>query len=91
MNFLIGVDDTDNLESRGTGHRVRQLANWLAENQLAHPTGITRHQLLTWFFYLILGPVMDFAFHYLLRFTDKFWFVVFRTDTSCLAHPAIKI
>jgi hypothetical protein len=46
MNLLIGIDDTDNLESRGTGHRVRQLAKWLEENQLAVPKGITRHQLL---------------------------------------------
>ena len=46
MNFLIGIDDTDNLESRGTGHCVRQLANWRTENQLATPNGITRHQLL---------------------------------------------
>lgn len=46
MNLLIGIDDTDNLESRGTGYRVRQLANWLAENRLAIPRGITRHQLL---------------------------------------------
>jgi hypothetical protein len=45
-HFLIGIDDTDNLESRGTGHRVRQLANWLADNELAVPRGITRHQLL---------------------------------------------
>ncbi|HMB22167.1 MAG: hypothetical protein ACM33V_03995 [Chloroflexota bacterium] len=44
--YLIGIDDTDNLESRGTGHRVRQLANWLADNQIALPQGITRHQLL---------------------------------------------
>jgi hypothetical protein len=43
---LIGIDDTDNLESRGTGHRVRQLAEWLAANGLAKPLGITRHQLL---------------------------------------------
>lgn len=46
MHYLIGIDDTDNLESRGTGHRVRQLADWLAENKLATPKGITRHQLL---------------------------------------------
>ena len=46
MKYLIGVDDTDNLESRGTGHRVRQLTEWLTENQLANPLGITRHQLL---------------------------------------------
>jgi len=44
--YLIGIDDTDNLETRGTGHRVRQLADWLAENHLAEPRGITRHQLL---------------------------------------------
>jgi len=46
MRYLIGVDDTDNLESRGTGHRVRQLAELLAEQELAQPLGITRHQLL---------------------------------------------
>jgi hypothetical protein len=44
--YLIGIDDTDNLETRGTGHRVRELAEWLAENELAVPKGITRHQLL---------------------------------------------
>jgi hypothetical protein len=46
MHYLLGIDDTDNLESRGTGHRVRLLADWLAENNLASPLGITRHQLL---------------------------------------------
>lgn len=46
MRILLGIDDTDNLESRGTGHRVRQLADWLKENKLASPLGITRHQLL---------------------------------------------
>jgi hypothetical protein len=46
MKYLIGIDDTDNVESRGTGHRVRQLADWLTENNLAKPQGITRHQLL---------------------------------------------
>jgi tRNA(Ile2) C34 agmatinyltransferase TiaS len=43
---LIGIDDTDNLETRGTGHRARQLADWLSENGLVVPKGITRHQLL---------------------------------------------
>jgi hypothetical protein len=46
MRYLLGIDDTDNLESRGTGYRVRQLADWLAEKQLVVPLGITRHQLL---------------------------------------------
>jgi hypothetical protein len=45
-HYLIGIDDTDNLESRGTGYHVRQLGNWLADNELAVPRGITRHQLL---------------------------------------------
>jgi len=44
MRYLIGIDDTDNLETRGTGHRVRQLAQFL--NGLAAPLAITRHQLL---------------------------------------------
>ncbi|MGE5375490.1 MAG: hypothetical protein ACM3XO_10580 [Bacteroidota bacterium] len=46
MKLLIGIDDTDNQESRGTGYCARQLANWLNENSLAIPGGITRHQLL---------------------------------------------
>lgn len=46
MRYLLGIDDTDNLESRGTGHRVRVLAEWLAQNNLAAPQAITRHQLL---------------------------------------------
>lgn len=46
MRYLLGIDDTDNLESRGTGHRVRQLADSLSADGLARPLGITRHQLL---------------------------------------------
>ena len=46
MKYLLGIDDTDNLESRGTGHRVRELADWLKSTQLVEPLGITRHQLL---------------------------------------------
>ena len=46
MRYLVGIDDTDNLESRGTGHRARQMADFLAQKQLARPLAITRHQLL---------------------------------------------
>jgi hypothetical protein len=46
MRYLIGIDDTDNLESRGTGHRARQMAGALAQAGLAEVLGITRHQLL---------------------------------------------
>jgi hypothetical protein len=46
MRYLIGIDDTDNLESRGTGHRARQMAELLAQMDLACVLGITRHQLL---------------------------------------------
>ena len=45
MRYLIGIDDTDNLESRGTGFRARQLLQRLAEAGCAQPRGITRHQL----------------------------------------------
>ena len=41
----IGIDDTDNLESRGTGFRARQLAQQLQEAGLARLRGVTRHQL----------------------------------------------
>jgi len=42
--FFIGLDDTDTLESRGTGHLARQIAAALATD---YPVlGVTRHQLL---------------------------------------------
>jgi len=41
----VGIDDTDNLESRGTGFRARQLAARLIETGLGGVHGITRHQL----------------------------------------------
>lgn len=42
--FFIGLDDTDNLESRGTGHLARQIAAAMAAD---YPLlGVTRHQLL---------------------------------------------
>jgi hypothetical protein len=44
--WLIAIDDTDNLESIGTGRLARMLAAHLVEEgQIADPT-ITRHQLL---------------------------------------------
>lgn len=45
MRYLIGIDDTDNPDSRGTGFRARQLGARLGEAGLAELRGITRHQL----------------------------------------------
>lgn len=45
-DLLLAMDDTDNLDSPGTGFRARELALLLAEQKLATPIGITRHQLL---------------------------------------------
>ena len=45
MRSLIGNDDTDNLESRGTGFRARQLGGRLFEAGFGRVRGITRHQL----------------------------------------------
>jgi hypothetical protein len=44
--ILIGIDDTDNAETHGTGRRARQLGETLAAEGLAEVDGITRHQLL---------------------------------------------
>ena len=42
--LFIGLDDTDTLESRGTGHLARQIAAVLAVDHTL--LGVTRHQLL---------------------------------------------
>jgi tRNA(Ile2) C34 agmatinyltransferase TiaS len=44
MTFYIGIDDTDTLESRGTGHLARQIAAILSTEHTV--LGVTRHQLL---------------------------------------------
>ena len=42
--LFVGIDDTDTLESRGTGHLARHIA---AELRSSYPLlGVTRHQLL---------------------------------------------
>ena len=46
LSYLIGIDDTDNLESRGTGYRARMLGLALQETGLGRLRSVTRHQLL---------------------------------------------
>lgn len=46
MEVLIGIDDTDSKESRGTGFRSRQMASELSLAGFGSIIGITRHQLL---------------------------------------------
>ena len=43
--ILIGIDDTDNKESRGTGFLSRQLGKRIEQNSLGCVEGISRHQL----------------------------------------------
>jgi hypothetical protein len=45
MHYLIGIDDTDNEYSRGTGFRTRDLACKINENKLGTVFSISRHQL----------------------------------------------
>ncbi len=45
MRILIGIDDTDNKESRGTGFNSRQLAAAIEHEGFGKVKGITRHQL----------------------------------------------
>jgi tRNA(Ile2) C34 agmatinyltransferase TiaS len=44
MKYIIGIDDTDNAESRGTGHLARFMSTLLSQEFKVH--GVTRHQLL---------------------------------------------
>jgi hypothetical protein len=46
MKVTIGIDDTDNLTSRGTGFMARQLLAHLHESEILIPEIILRHQLL---------------------------------------------
>jgi len=46
LKYYIGIDDTDNLESRGTGFQARSLGKSLSDAGLFDLTSITRHQLL---------------------------------------------
>lgn len=43
--YLVGIDDTDDPESRGTGHLVREIGARIAAAGLAEVHGISRHQL----------------------------------------------
>ncbi|MBL6963565.1 MAG: hypothetical protein ISR55_07070 [Bacteroidetes bacterium] len=45
MIVYIGLDDTDNKESRGTGFKSRQLGELIDAKKLGSLVGITRHQL----------------------------------------------
>ncbi len=45
MRILVGIDDTDNKESRGTGYNSRQLAAAIESEGIGRVVGITRHQL----------------------------------------------
>jgi hypothetical protein len=46
MILLLGIDDTDDASSRGTGHQARQLGRRLHEEGIAEVHAMTRHQLL---------------------------------------------
>jgi DNA-binding transcriptional ArsR family regulator len=46
MIVHLGIDDTDNVESRGTGYQARRLGEALAAEGLAELRAVTRHQLL---------------------------------------------
>jgi len=46
MIYLVGIDDTDNLESRGTGFIGRTMGERINESGLGICGGVSRHQLL---------------------------------------------
>jgi len=53
--IYIGIDDTDNLNSRGTGHRARKLAG-LLKRYGYDVYGVTRHQFL-------VSPLIPYTSH----------------------------
>ena len=46
MILLLGIDDTDDDSSRGTGYQARRLGHAIEENGLGELRAVTRHQLL---------------------------------------------
>lgn len=56
IELLIGIDDTDNLESRGTGYHARTIGAAMAQNDWGQCRVITRHQLL-------FSPLVPFTSH----------------------------
>lgn len=56
QRVLIGIDDTDNLESRGTGFRARQLGETIENALLGKLLCVTRHQLL-------VNPAIPYTSH----------------------------
>lgn len=46
MNILVCIDDTDNIDSRGTGELASLLARALEKNGWGSCTPVTRHQML---------------------------------------------
>jgi hypothetical protein len=41
----------------------------------------------TWLFYLLPGPVMDIAFHFLPRYADKLWFMMLLGGLAHVTKP----
>jgi hypothetical protein len=56
MRYIVGIDDTDNLVSRGTGHRARMLGLELMDVALCKLENITRHQLF-------VSPLIPYTSH----------------------------
>ncbi|WP_041355139.1 hypothetical protein [Nitrosococcus halophilus] len=79
--YFIGIDDTDNRESRGTGYRARTLGAQLEEKGLAILEGVTRHQLL-------VSPAIPYTSHnsaacYSYQFNQRMQFI--KTSSACLS------
>ncbi|SDK16923.1 hypothetical protein [Natronincola ferrireducens] len=46
MEIIVSIDDTDNMESKGTGELAQEIANTIEKNKWGEVSKITRHQLL---------------------------------------------
>jgi hypothetical protein len=81
--LLVAIDDTDNHESRGTGHRARGVGRMLADDGLAVVHGISRHQLY-------VHPDIPYTSHNSSLCLDLDWLGGELTDLSEIVYAFLE-
>jgi hypothetical protein len=87
MIIWIGIDDTDNLDSRGTGFLARSMSEYLTKKNLGRCEWISRHQLL-------VDPAIPYTSHNSslclkwLTTTEKIDLIIQESSTFLAAQSA---
>lgn len=56
MEYIVSIDDTDNLDSPGTGEHLEEIIKLLEQNMDCHCSRVTRHQLF-------FSPLVKYTSH----------------------------